>query len=529
MTQHCCGGTFWLYILIIVGLVAFGGLMAGLTLGLMSLGLVDLEVLQKSGSDKDKRNAARILPVVRKQHLLLCTLLIGNACANEALPIFLDALVPSWASVLISHSLSSVKLIAASLFPQIVPQAVCSKYGLVIGATLAPLVRVLMVIAWPVAFPISKLLDYLLGHNKEALFRRAELKAFVDMHGQMAGKGGELSHDETMIIAGALELTEKTAVQAMTPISSTFALDIDAKLDWNLIRELKDRGHSRVPVYSGSPTNLIGLVLVKNLLDIRPEEEVLVRNVTIRKLPRVSDDMPLYDILNEFQKGHSHMAAVVHYHSQSKRVGSNRTRTGQLSMRRNGSRDFVKVVDVKQDTPLVETNQINSNIGGHSPLPKPSLPAVVHADQLNTVEVIKEAAETGLRNKDGQGVAVTRRDSGPPLQNSPVGNAAAFLPKLPEADYQQTLQQSQPSLGRQTGGLSLRERKQRSNVASILDIGPNITAIPSFSEDEEVVGIITMEDLIEELLQEEILDETDKYVDVHNKIQVNRGVSTSHV
>lgn len=46
-----------------------------------------------------------------------------------------------------------------------------------------------------------------------------------------AGKGGELTRDETTIIAGALELTEKTARDAMTPISETFAIDINAKLD----------------------------------------------------------------------------------------------------------------------------------------------------------------------------------------------------------------------------------------------------------------------------------------------------------
>lgn len=46
-----------------------------------------------------------------------------------------------------------------------------------------------------------------------------------------AGKGGELTHDETTIIAGALELSAKTAAQAMTPISSVFSLDVNAKLD----------------------------------------------------------------------------------------------------------------------------------------------------------------------------------------------------------------------------------------------------------------------------------------------------------
>jgi metal transporter CNNM len=70
-----------------------------------------------------------------------------------------------------------------------------------------------------------------LGHN-DALFRRAQLKALVSIHSQEAGKGGELTHDETTIISGALDLTEKTAQEAMTPIESTFSLDVNSKLDW---------------------------------------------------------------------------------------------------------------------------------------------------------------------------------------------------------------------------------------------------------------------------------------------------------
>eukprot|EP01018_Ginkgo_biloba_P001318 Gb_37935 [translate_table: standard] len=52
---------------------------------------------------------------------------------------------------------------------------------------------------------------------------------------------------------------------------------------------------------------------VKNLLTIRPEDDTSIRDVTIRKIPRVPEHMPLYDILNEFQKGHSHIAVVVKY------------------------------------------------------------------------------------------------------------------------------------------------------------------------------------------------------------------------
>jgi hypothetical protein len=50
---------------------------------------------------------------------------------------------------------------------------------------------------------------------------------------------------------------------------------------------------------------------VKSLITVRPEDEVPVSSLAIRPLPRVPEDLPLYDILNEFQKGGSHMAAVV--------------------------------------------------------------------------------------------------------------------------------------------------------------------------------------------------------------------------
>ena len=64
---HCCSAPFFEHIVIIVVLVLFAGLMSGLTLGLMSLSLVDLEVLAKSGTDQDRKHAGTYrLPGARR-------------------------------------------------------------------------------------------------------------------------------------------------------------------------------------------------------------------------------------------------------------------------------------------------------------------------------------------------------------------------------------------------------------------------------------------------------------------------------
>ncbi|KAI8030888.1 DUF21 domain-containing protein [Camellia lanceoleosa] len=412
----CCESQFFIYIVLITLLVLFAGLMSGLTLGLMSMSVVDLEVLAKSGTPKDRLHASKILPVVKRQHLLLCTLLISNAAAMEALPVLLDGLVPDLGAILISVTL-------ILLFGEIIPQSICTRYGLVIGASVAPMVRVLVWICFPMAYPISKLLDFLLGNGHEPLYRRAELKTLVDFHSAEAGKGGDLSIEETTIIAGALELTEKTARDAMTPLSETFAIDINAKLDRDLIHLIIEKGHSRVPVYYEQPSNIIGLILVKNLLTHNPANEVPVKNFIVRRIPRVSETMPLYDILNEFQKGLSHMAAVVKQDSDTVEQRASR-HTANDSMR-----------EVRVDI--------------HSE-------RFYHKKILKTKRLLKN-----LKNQPG---------------NSDRVNSSS---RRWSDHYHLEVQQI------------------------------NDNSLSTLTKDGEVIGIITMEDVIEELLKEEIYDETD--------------------
>ena len=57
-------------------LVLFDGIMSGLILGLMSLGPVDLEILQRRGTFVEKKQAATIFPILQKQYQLLVTLLL---------------------------------------------------------------------------------------------------------------------------------------------------------------------------------------------------------------------------------------------------------------------------------------------------------------------------------------------------------------------------------------------------------------------------------------------------------------------
>jgi CBS domain containing-hemolysin-like protein len=67
----------------------------------------------------------------------------------------------------------------------------------------------------PVAYPIAKILDRVLGVHDAHTYRKAELKSFLQFH-----RTGEepLHDDEIAILNGVLELSSKNVETIMTPI-----------------------------------------------------------------------------------------------------------------------------------------------------------------------------------------------------------------------------------------------------------------------------------------------------------------------
>ena len=139
-------------------LVLVAGLMSGLTVGLASIDRLSLEIGARADPKMEKQ-AKRILPVIDKHHWMLVTLLLCNAMAMEALPIFLDKMVGEVAAVLISVT-------AVLFFGEIIPQALCTgPKQLTIAEHCCPIVTVIMWATCPISWPLGKVLDKLLGEH----------------------------------------------------------------------------------------------------------------------------------------------------------------------------------------------------------------------------------------------------------------------------------------------------------------------------------------------------------------------------
>ncbi|KAL2797749.1 hypothetical protein BJX66DRAFT_297144 [Aspergillus keveii] len=302
--------SLWLYLGVAAALVLTGGAFAGLTIALMGQDEVYLQVIQTSGdSPSERKNAASVLRLLKRgKHWVLVTLLLSNVITNETLPIILDrSLGGGWPAVL-----GSTVLIV--IFGEIVPQSICVRYGLPIGAWMAPCVLALMYIMAPVAWPVAKLLDRLLGEDHGTIYKKAGLKTLVTLHKTLGEAGEQLNSDEVTIISAVLDLKEKSVGTIMTPMDDVFTMSADTILDEPTMDLILSQGYSRIPIHAPeNPRNFIGMLLVKMLITYDPEDCKPVRDFALATLPETRPETSCLDIVNFFQEGKSHMVMVSEY------------------------------------------------------------------------------------------------------------------------------------------------------------------------------------------------------------------------
>lgn len=282
-----------------------------------------MEVIKTSGDGAEKRHAAKVLELLKKgKHWVLVTLLLGNVITNETLPIVLDrSLGGGWPAVLGSTVLigklyyfeSEAKTYLGDpvIFGEIIPQSVCVRYGLPIGAFMYWPVRGMMYLFLPIALPTARLLDWLLGEDHGTTYKKAGLKTLVTLHKSLGAAGEQLNEDEVTIIGAVLDLKEKAIGSIMTPMKDVFTMSTETILDKKAIKKIRDAGFSRIPIHSpDNPLNFVGMLLVKQLMGYDKDDCKPVREFALATLPETSPEASCLDIINFFQEGKSHMVLV---------------------------------------------------------------------------------------------------------------------------------------------------------------------------------------------------------------------------
>ncbi|XP_056117436.1 metal transporter CNNM4 isoform X3 [Rhinichthys klamathensis goyatoka] len=299
----------WFQVILVSSLLALSGMFSGLNLGLMALDPMELRIVQSCGTNKEKKYARKIEPIRSKGNYLLCSLLLGNVLVNTTLTILLDDLIGSGLGAVAASTVGIV------IFGEIVPQALCSRHGLAVGANTIVLTKFFMLLTFPLSFPISKLLDVILGQEIGTVYNREKLVGML----KVTEPYNDLVREELNIIQGALELRTKTVEDVMTPLGNCFMIHIDAVLDFSTMSEIMESGYTRIPVFDSERSNIVDILYVKDLAFVDPDDCTTLKTVTKfynRPVHFVFHDTKLDAMLEEFKKGKSHLAIVQKVNSE---------------------------------------------------------------------------------------------------------------------------------------------------------------------------------------------------------------------
>jgi putative hemolysin len=121
----------------------------------------------------------------------------------------------------------------------------------------------------------------------------------------------ELEEEEKEMIHGVVELADTEVKEIMLPRPDMICVEENSSLDQ--IREIvKERGHSRIPIYKENIDNITGIVYVKDLfLNEAKAKKIANLSGLARKAHFVPETKKIDELLREFKRDKNHMAIVV--------------------------------------------------------------------------------------------------------------------------------------------------------------------------------------------------------------------------
>jgi metal transporter CNNM len=287
-----------LTLLLCLVLLSFGAAFSGLNIGLMMVRPAELKRKAAHGD----RIAARLYRYRKNGTYLIVCVLLGNVAVISALSLLLEHAFGGIAAGIITT-------LTVTIFAEIVPQTIFVRRGYTFSRHFFWLLNIIFFVFYPVAKPLTVLLDHVLGEELPTIFTREELTHLVDEHAKEHSKSSGIDIDESRIVSGALRYSQVKAREVMTPISQAATVTADDEIDITTLSRLKRAGHSRFPVYDTQQEEYIGILYMKDLLG--EELPVPVTHVYRDKIYDVPPDSPLDTVLSRFIQTKSHLFLVL--------------------------------------------------------------------------------------------------------------------------------------------------------------------------------------------------------------------------
>ena len=263
-------------------------------------------------ADDGKRSARRALKILDKFDKTLITLLIGNNVAHVVMTALATVLAISLAGeisgpIFATVIITLVVFIFAETLPKNIAKVQADSWACGVSGILQLLIWILTPIDWifmGFSFVVKKLVK---ADDDGPSMTEDEFHTMVET---IESEGG-LEAEESELIQSAVEFTERTVREVMTPRVHVTGLDLKDSEEVQFQTIINEK-YSRLPVYEGDLDHIAGILNTKVYLQLKLAEPDRYPNVReIMADPYyIQPTMGLHARVDEMRRRQMHMAII---------------------------------------------------------------------------------------------------------------------------------------------------------------------------------------------------------------------------
>lgn len=299
-------------LVILFFLLVIGAWFSAAETSMMAINRYRLNHLVRKGNHSAKLTG-RLLAKVDK---LLGSILFGNTLLNVAAAAVTNILIlrlfgaGELAILLGTLAITFVLLVFSEIMPKIIAATYPERVALPSSYLLAPLITLFHPVV-SVATGIVKGILWML-RIKIQTDQSTQKITLEELRGLVLEAGHFLPRKHQKMLLNLVDLERITVNDVMIPRNQIEGLDIEAD-PVELRPQIITSHHTLLPVYSKSPSNIIGILHIKRVLPLLLDEEL--DTTQLREILHdayfIPSDTPLLKQLQQFQERHTRMGLVV--------------------------------------------------------------------------------------------------------------------------------------------------------------------------------------------------------------------------
>jgi Mg2+/Co2+ transporter CorB len=298
---------------LVVLLLAAGFFFAGSETALTAASRARLLSLERAGN-----RAARIVnKILDARESMIGALLVGTSIVNTAAAsLATGILLTFFGDVGILYATIAISVLSI-VFVEVLPKTIAINFPERFSLAVAIPVRFVVLVLTPVTTALTFLVRLMLkGVGLDISEHTALLSATEELRGtvDLLHKEGSVEKTDRDMFGGLLDLRELTVGDVMIHRTKMFSVDLVENVD-TVVEKVLSSPYTRVPVWRGTPDNIVGVIHAKDLLRALDAADNDRQKLDLEEIARpvwfVPDTTSLVDQLKSFRRRKMHFAVVV--------------------------------------------------------------------------------------------------------------------------------------------------------------------------------------------------------------------------